>query len=61
MTFSNVDAGRPKLAGDLSRRREHGRKNDKRNRVIANDTLRNALLVAAATLVAYALTYPIGQ
>jgi hypothetical protein len=61
MTFSNVDAARPKLAGDLSRGRKHGQRNDKRNRVIANDTLRNALLVAAATLLAYLLTYPVGQ
>ena len=61
MALSNVDTGRPKLAGDVSRGREHGLKKDKRNRVIANDTLRNALLVTAATLLAYLLTYPIGQ
>jgi hypothetical protein len=61
MTFSSVHAGRHKLARDVSNEHENGHNNKKRNRLMANDTLRNAFLVAAATLLAYALTFPVSQ
>lgn len=32
--------------------------NNKRKRVMASDTFRNAILVVVATLLAYALTFP---
>lgn len=57
MTLSSVHAGRPKLARGVAN--DHN--NKKRNKIMANDTLRNAILVAAATLLVYALTYPVSQ
>ena len=60
MSFSSVHAGRTKLARDVSSDHKDSH-NKKKNRVLANDTLRNAFLVAAATLLAYALTFPVSQ
>ena len=60
MTLSSVHAGRPKLARDASNAHKNGHQK-KRNKITANDTLRNAFLVAAATLLVYALTYPVSQ
>jgi hypothetical protein len=60
MSLTSAHAGRPKLARDASSDHKDGH-NKKKNRVLANDTLRNAFLVAAATLLAYALTFPVSQ
>lgn len=60
MSFSSVHERRPELARDVSSDHKDSH-NKKKNRVLANDTLRNAFLVAAATLLAYALTFPVSQ
>jgi hypothetical protein len=60
MSFSSAHAGRPEVARNVSSDHKDGH-NKKKNRALANDTLRNAFLVAAATLLAYALTFPVSQ
>jgi hypothetical protein len=61
MTLSSVHAGRPKLVRDLPSNHKSAHNAKRRNKLLANDTLRNAFLVAAATLLVYILTYPMSQ
>lgn len=53
----NAQKGCFKWRGNVSSDQKKNQHN-KRKRVMASDTFRNAMLVVGATLLVYALTYP---